>query len=273
VTRHSLEERRRRGSRVLLVEDNQVNQRVAVRLLERLGVRCDVASNGADAVDAVARQPYDLVLMDCQMPVLDGYEATRRIRTSEGESPRTPVVALTAGALDGDRERCLAAGMDEYITKPIRIEELQRVLESFLGTPAPHPVDAPTSTVDGVPVDLGRLRSIAGSDVTFQRHLVGLFVDECNGQIGEVGTSLASCRATEARRAAHSLKGAAANIGAEELRRLAAEIEVAAKDEAFGTCRGLLPALEREAEAVAAYLTREVLEKGGGSVAGADSST
>jgi CheY-like chemotaxis protein len=123
--------------RVLLAEDNVVNAKLAVRLLERLGCRVDVASNGHEALKMVQSIPFDIVFMDCQMPEMDGFEATRAIRAWEGmsrigQSPAThlPIVALTANAMQGDRERCLAAGMDDYITKPLARSDLARVLEA-----------------------------------------------------------------------------------------------------------------------------------------------
>jgi CheY-like chemotaxis protein len=123
--------------RVLLAEDNVVNAKLAVRMLERLGCRVDVASNGHEALKMVQSIPFDIVFMDCQMPEMDGFEATRAIRQWEGasqigESPltRLPIVALTANAMQGDRERCLAAGMDDYITKPLARADLSRVLEA-----------------------------------------------------------------------------------------------------------------------------------------------
>jgi CheY-like chemotaxis protein len=117
---------------VLVAEDNPVNQRVAARMLERLGLTADVAKDGQAAILSLSRQSYALILMDCQMPELDGFEATARIRASESPDHRTPIIAMTASAMRGDRERCLAAGMDDYISKPIRIEELRTVLERWL---------------------------------------------------------------------------------------------------------------------------------------------
>jgi CheY-like chemotaxis protein len=122
-----------RDARVLLVEDNVVNQRVARRFLERLGCEVDVVDDGAQAVAACARRPYSFVLMDMQMPVMDGLEATRRIRASEAGGAGTPIVALTADAMAGTLERCLAAGMDDYLTKPLDASELQKVVERFTG--------------------------------------------------------------------------------------------------------------------------------------------
>ncbi len=118
-------------ARVLVAEDNVVNQRVAVRMLEKLGCRVDVAANGKEALEMVETLPYDLVLMDCQMPEVDGYEATIEIRKREGESRRIPIVAMTANALQGERERCLSIGMDDYIAKPVKTEALERALEKW----------------------------------------------------------------------------------------------------------------------------------------------
>ena len=115
--------------RILLAEDNAVNQRVATRMLEKLGHHVDVAANGFEAVNAVARLPYDLVLMDCQMPECDGFEATRLVRASGG--PQPVIVALTANAMKDDRARCLAAGMDDYLSKPLKIEALTDMLQRW----------------------------------------------------------------------------------------------------------------------------------------------
>ena len=118
---------------MLLVEDNPVNQAVASRLLAKRGVACDIAENGQVALDRAAAKSYDVIFMDCQMPLVDGYEATRAIRRREASSGgRTPIIAMTANAMAGDRERCLDCGMDDYISKPLSVARLQTVLEAWL---------------------------------------------------------------------------------------------------------------------------------------------
>jgi CheY-like chemotaxis protein len=121
-------------ARILVAEDNVVNQKVALLHLQRLGYKADVVADGRAAIAAVRQQPYDLVFMDCQMPEIDGFEATRQIRAREieGGAPRLPIVAMTAGALAGDREACLSGGMDDYIAKPVRQDELRQILQRHL---------------------------------------------------------------------------------------------------------------------------------------------
>jgi len=136
VTRHTVVESSRRNVRILLAEDNAINQKVAQAMLKKLGCRADVAANGLEAIEALSRIPYDLVLMDCQMPEMDGFEASRRIRdpASGVLNPRTPIIALTANAMKGDRERCIEAGMDDYLPKPLQLQQLETAMARWLSS-------------------------------------------------------------------------------------------------------------------------------------------
>jgi signal transduction histidine kinase/DNA-binding response OmpR family regulator len=153
ITAHSLEQIRERSRlHILVAEDNLVNQKVAVRTLEKLGFRAQIASNGREALQALDRTSFDLVLMDCQMPEVDGFEATRRIRAREraSDGARLPIVAMTANAMTGDREQCLAAGMDDYIAKPFNPQELVRIIERWTAPPHAAPTaDAPSAAPEG----------------------------------------------------------------------------------------------------------------------------
>jgi CheY-like chemotaxis protein len=213
------------GLRVLLAEDNAVNQRLTVRLLEKQGHTVTVTENGRQALSALERQPFDLVLMDMQMPEMDGFEATARIRARERETGgRMPVIALTAHALKGDRERCLAAGMDAYVAKPIRGPELLRVMQEVI---APGETDGKSPVVLGAEVvdQAGALERVGG-DRELLRELVALFCAECPKLLREVRDATAREHAADLRRAAHTLKGSVGNFGATAAVNAALELEM-----------------------------------------------
>jgi CheY-like chemotaxis protein len=209
--------------RILLAEDNVVNQKLATRLLERMGYRIDVASNGLEAVESVARQRYDVVLMDIQMPELDGLEATRRIIAADPTGDRPTIIAMTANAMDGDRAMCLAAGMDDYVSKPIRVAELTDALRRAW-TSRQEAVDAePAAPV----IDMNTYRELeatAGAD--FAAELVATFLEEAPSMLVELRTAYAASDAGTFRRVAHSIKSNGATFGAESLSNLARELEL-----------------------------------------------
>ena len=219
--------------RALVVEDNFVNQKVAQRQLEKLGHKVEVANNGARALEMLALQKYDVVIMDCQMPVLDGYEATRQIRA--GKVPnldrRVPIIALTAYAMESDRQKCLAAGMDEFVSKPIRYEELKAAIERVLASPmraAPSPARAapPAKPVVLDLAQFGHLKALQDDEhPKFLANLIDLFLTETPKRFRDLAASLASGDARAARQLAHTVKGACDNFGGRALQALCVEIE------------------------------------------------
>ena len=248
ITRHTLSEATRSRARILVVEDNVVNQKVAIGMLNRMGYRCEVAANGLEALDALRRMSYDLVLMDCQMPDMDGYDATREIRKLEGESQRTPIVAMTAEAMRGDRERCLAAGMDDYLTKPIEPDALEEMLDKFfLDAGAADARTQPDEAQDETPpVDVEGLHDATDGDKELERELIHFFVEDQSERVASAEEACANQDMESLRRQAHAMRGSSANMGATRLAEVALEIEQAARDSRAGDCAVLLEDLKRE---------------------------
>ncbi|MCH7944892.1 MAG: PAS domain S-box protein, partial [Armatimonadetes bacterium] len=238
--------------RLLVAEDNPVNQRVAVRMLERLGYRADVVANGVEAVQAVRDVPYTIILMDCQMPEMDGFEATREIRRIEKEnagdapvSPRIPIVALTANALKRDREKCLEAGMDDHIAKPFDPAQLIEAIESQLAITEKQDMTSldsesssrvyddltsgsrPGSSDDGTspPFEMDTVLKRWGGDREFVQKLIDKFVANAPSELEQLTKLVADGDVGETTRLAHGLKGAAAYCGAELFRKSAARLE------------------------------------------------
>jgi two-component system, sensor histidine kinase and response regulator len=216
---------------VLVAEDNTVNQLVAIRMLEKRGFVVDVASNGREAVEMHARGAYKLIFMDCQMPELDGYEATEAIRQREQEPRHTQIVAMTANTLKGDRERCLAAGMDDYVGKPLRVTELEDILtrafvpgnEPTKAFPAQDPTRlevAPTLPL----LDPSSLADAFGDDTKGRADLLALFLDRSRETIRKLGIAIEADDSAGAGRLAHGLRGSSAVVGAERLAAVAAQL-------------------------------------------------
>jgi two-component system, sensor histidine kinase and response regulator len=228
------------SGQVLLVEDNFVNQKVAVRFLERLGCTVEVASNGAEGLSACQQRHFDIVLMDLQMPVMDGMTATRKIREWE-TTGHMPIIALTANAMTGDRELCEAAGMDGYLTKPIEVERLRNILTKYglakdaAETSAGAALNAPAAHLKP-PVDLHAFHSITDGDGDFAQELVATFIACGEQHLADMIAAAAQSDRKALARCAHTLKGACANIHAHALKSLAERIET---DSAAGDARAL----------------------------------
>lgn len=226
-----------RKPRVLLVEDNPVNLMVAQRLLQVLGVECDAAGNGQAALEKLDDGDYDLVLMDCQMPVLDGYAATRRWREIEQErnlERRLPIVAMTANAMAGDRQKCLDAGMDDYLAKPVTRAELEQCVarwkSSNLAVPDSLPPAAQMAERSPPVLDggvLGELREVLGPEVD---RIVTVYLEDAPRLIAQLERAVASNDPIALRVAAHTLKSSSANVGATTLSEAARDLEHGARD-------------------------------------------
>lgn len=222
------------GLSILLVEDNAVNQRVAAAMLEKLGHQVRIAVNGREAVEACAQEQFDLVLMDCQMPEMDGYAATAAIRAREqADGSHLPIIAMTANALEGDRERCLAAGMDDYLAKPITRERLEKTLARWQTNRKAPPQEDTTMSSSATPwLDRTRLKEVTGGDAALARELVDLFAADLPAMTARLEAAIAAASGEGRDRliaSAHEIKGAASNLGLAALAEAAAALELAGK--------------------------------------------
>ncbi len=251
------------GAHILLAEDNPVNQRLAILQLERLGYVVHAVTNGQMAVDSIAQAPdaYDLVLMDCQMPVMDGFEATRIIRCAESSARRIPIVAMTANAMRGDREGCLAAGMDDYISKPVRPAQLDHILKHWLAQPvsgaaepaaelsqtqlatAWHECGADVLDSDLV-ADLLDMTRLGGPEAFDD--LIGAFLTSMEERIAIIRSDIERGDAEALTRMAHSLKGSSGSYGARQLSTLAKQLETTGRQGRVDGARELLGSVEDE---------------------------
>jgi two-component system, sensor histidine kinase and response regulator len=219
-------------ARVLVAEDNAVNQKVTVHMLEKLGYRADAVANGLEALEALSRIPYSAVLMDCRMPEMDGFEATKRIRQHEQRhGGRTRIIALTANAQEADRQRCLAAGMDDYVRKPVAIEELAAALTRPAGANGDEAAAAPPPQREHDQViDRAELTRRLGGNAQLIQNLVRLFRTDCPRMLAEIQTAAAAGNAAALERTAHALKGCAGNFAAQRTVELARRLEMMGRD-------------------------------------------
>ncbi|MBA3964355.1 MAG: response regulator [Nitrospirales bacterium] len=253
-----------RAMRILVADDHHVNQQLAVLMVERMGFRAEVAGNGQEVLEAISRIPYDLILMDCQMPEMDGYETTKKIREAErinretlggkGEGteevfpdalrltphgiPRIPIIALTANAMQGDRDKCLHSGMDDYLSKPIRPEELTRVFAKWLPQQAQSPScpKEPTASTPTLPSPVQSANCLAINPQTlkeleklggraFLESMIQKFVEDALQCVTQIEHAMDTHNLTQLHEAAHGLKGISRNMGADSLAQLAVQIE------------------------------------------------
>jgi PAS domain S-box-containing protein len=234
-----------RAARILVAEDNATNRFVALAQLKKLGYTADAVTNGVEAIQAIQRGGYDLVLMDCQMPVMDGFEATRQLRSLQA---RLPIIAMTADAMAPDRDRCLAAGMNDYLAKPVDLRRLQDVLAKWLAAPE---AGRKSKAFDAEAL-LGRLmgdRELADS-------LLKAFLEDAPSQLSKLRDRLADADAAGARLQAHALRGAAAAVSAEDLRTVALALEQAGAGGRLDHCGELLPQAGEEFERFKGALER-----------------
>jgi signal transduction histidine kinase/CheY-like chemotaxis protein/HPt (histidine-containing phosphotransfer) domain-containing protein len=266
VTRHLMRERRRSNVRILLAEDNPTNQQVVIGILSKIGLRVDAVSNGQEAISALKNIPYNLVLMDVQMPEMDGLTATRAIRSGQAGvgNPKIPIISLTAHALRGDMEKCLEAGADDYLAKPVAPRELAETIERWLDKAGTQTGDsktkaaAETTSSSATPMqkpvpeveqpmihfDRAALLERAMGDEELAAEVLRCFLDDIPEQIESLKKCAAAMDTTKAGEHGHSIKGAAASVGAESIRKIAFEIEKAGRSGKMDRVTEVIPELE-----------------------------
>ena len=297
ITRHTVAESRKRRLRILVAEDNATNQILALEILKKLGYRADVAANGKEAVSALQTVPYDLVLMDCQMPEMDGFAATRKIRELEARRsklepgspsafrlppsvlPHIPIIAMTAHALKGDRERCLEAGMSDYLSKPVEPKDLALMLERWFqktadtantvpaadakrasAHSAAHPPgaagdDFPAAIAAAAVFDREGFMNRLMGDAELAETITQAFLADMPLQIERLAAATAD-DARQSEQQAHRIRGAAANLGAVALEQSALAMERAGKAGDASKLQELMPHVTRQFEILRAVLER-----------------
>jgi signal transduction histidine kinase/DNA-binding response OmpR family regulator/HPt (histidine-containing phosphotransfer) domain-containing protein len=244
-------------ARVLVVDDNTTNQKVARLMLENLACRVDVAANGKEAVEMLELLPYDVVFMDCEMPEMDGYEATAEIRRRHADDRHVPIVAMTAKAIQGDRERCLEAGMDDYISKPVLLEDLEAALARWIPGNGSIALSELQSILPVVPSELippaldpvvtERLRALAtATDPSVLQEIYDAFLSSAVDYLAAIREGAAGNDPEGLRKAAHALKGAGANIGAQKLAELCGQLEALGNAKSVAGAVECLAQLEQE---------------------------
>ncbi|MCG8427853.1 MAG: response regulator, partial [Chromatiales bacterium] len=280
ITRYTARELPRFEARILVVEDNVTNQEVAQGMLEKYGVHVDLVANGKEAIEALAQLPYDLVFMDCQMPIMDGYAATRKIRESHSpvQNHDIPIVAMTANAMQGDRERCIAVGMNDYIAKPVDTSKLLQALEQWLPNHSKYlvepPHEAPTDTAETPPslpkpnqvtpvtdsvFDYDLLHQRLEGDDELIRTVLKVFLTEMPEQIEELKAITQTGDMPQATSQIHKIKGTAANIGGTALSTHSVTMEQLGKAQQSDAFRQKIPELEEQFAALKTTIEERLL--------------
>jgi len=267
VTRHTIAEQKRRRTRILLAEDNPMNQKLAVALLKKAGYSVDAVENGRMAIEALNRTSYDLILMDVQMPEMDGLEATGAIRRREDGKQHISIIAMTAHAMKGDRERCLETGMDDYISKPIEPQELFNIIEKWIrscdgktrisGYKEYKKADCPK----GVPVDLQTALSRFDGDEEFFKEMLEEFLNFVPKKLQKLDEAVKKGDNRLVEKEAHSIKGAAANISAKGIADLSLKLELAGRLGDLAEAKETIDELRTESKNLEQYVSKSSRHK------------
>ncbi|MGO9755248.1 MAG: response regulator [Roseiarcus sp.] len=262
MARHAGLLERRKDIRILVAEDNVVNQQVALGVLASLGYSADVAANGVEAVEAAACVHYAAILMDCQMPEMDGYAASRLIRASEGDGDRIPIIALTADVVTDARAKSLAAGMDDYVTKPINPEELATVLERWVPVTQRRRAEERQVETGDDPLDravLDRLRGLEKTTPGLLKNVADLFLKDTPPRLADLSDATLGEDAARLARLAHAMKGSAANLGARRMAAICSEVQARAEAGDLEAARARLSDLGDEFERIRAALVNNLM--------------
>jgi PAS domain S-box-containing protein len=248
-----------KGVRLLVAEDNPMNQKLAVTLLERAGFSVEAVENGKLAVEAIEQTDYDLVLMDVQMPEMDGFEATRAIRRMQGEKRHTPIIAMTAHVMKGDQERCLAEGMDDYVSKPIEPQAMFKVIGKWIGTSVTEETTPAVEEVrerqpdPGIPVDKENVLRRLDGDMDMFKELMTEFLSYVPEHVGNLEKAVGKADVKWVIREAHTIKGAAGNLGANNLAEFALRLEQLGRTGNLDRGENLIADLKNELKRVDEY--------------------
>jgi PAS domain S-box-containing protein len=250
ITRHTVSEVQKQKIRILLAEDNIVNQKVALKIIEKLGYRADAVANGLEAIKALEMMPYDLILMDVQMPEMDGLEATRQIRSPQSPIPNhdIPIIAMTAHAMKGDMEMCLEAGMNDYLSKPVKPEQLAQAIERWVSDRDLARTDREDGTASKKKIVFDKTGSLSllGGDEELLKEILALYLEDAPRQIDALKEAIEKGDAAFVQRHAHTLKGSSGNVGAVLMQEVAYEMEKAGKAGNFHRAASLLEKMEKE---------------------------